>query len=160
MTTKLSYGFRRSMSYGLLLMVLFVIVAARQYHMLSYNTALWTFGLWSAVVFVRRKKVVQGWNDMRASKWWQNVHFWMNYPFNRTKLEKLDPSCWCQAAVFGLHICTEPIRQKNSYLLLQRTHTSLSHHTHTHTRDFCRSDSHQYVCVCAEENKVWKRFLL
>ncbi len=24
-------------------------------------------------------------NDMKVSKWWQNFHFWVNYPFNFTK---------------------------------------------------------------------------
>ncbi len=28
----------------------------------------------------RTKKVIQVWNDIRVSKWWQ--HFWLNYSFN------------------------------------------------------------------------------
>jgi len=26
-------------------------------------------------------KFIPVWNDMRASNWWQNFHFWVNYPF-------------------------------------------------------------------------------
>ncbi len=25
---------------------------------------------------------MQVWNYLRVSKWWQNFHFWVNYPFN------------------------------------------------------------------------------
>ncbi len=28
------------------------------------------------------KNIMQVWNDMRVSKWWQNRHFWMKYSFN------------------------------------------------------------------------------
>ncbi len=27
-------------------------------------------------------KVLQVWNDIRVSNWWQNFHFWVNYSFN------------------------------------------------------------------------------
>jgi len=26
-------------------------------------------------------KFIQVWNNLRVSKWWQNFHFWVNYPF-------------------------------------------------------------------------------
>jgi len=32
-------------------------------------------------VFSRRNKIIQVWNTLRVSKWWQNIHFWLNYPF-------------------------------------------------------------------------------
>ncbi len=33
----------------------------------------------SSFVFGRTK--IQVWNYLRVSKWWQNFHFWVNYPF-------------------------------------------------------------------------------
>ncbi len=33
------------------------------------------------LVFGRTKKCIQVWNYLRVSKWWQNFHFWVNYPF-------------------------------------------------------------------------------
>lgn len=33
-------------------------------------------------VFYRRKSVIQVRSDIRVSKWWQNFHFWMIYPFD------------------------------------------------------------------------------
>ncbi len=30
----------------------------------------------------QNKKFIQVWNYLRVSKWWQNFHFWVNYPFN------------------------------------------------------------------------------
>ncbi len=38
----------------------------------------------------KKKKFLQVWNYLRASKWWQNFHFWVNYPFNS---EKPFPNC-------------------------------------------------------------------
>ncbi len=35
----------------------------------------------SCFVF-RRKKCIQDWYNLRASKWWRNFHFWVNCPFN------------------------------------------------------------------------------
>ncbi len=32
-------------------------------------------------VLKRRKKLMQTWNTVMVSKWWQNLHFWVNYPF-------------------------------------------------------------------------------
>ncbi len=29
--------------------------------------------------------VIQVWDDVRGSKWWQNLDFWMNYPFKEVK---------------------------------------------------------------------------
>ncbi len=34
-------------------------------------------------MFNIRKKLKQIWNDVRVSKWWQNVLFWVNYSFNK-----------------------------------------------------------------------------
>lgn len=30
-------------------------------------------------VFHKREKVIQGWNNLSVSKWWQNIHFWVKY---------------------------------------------------------------------------------
>ncbi len=30
---------------------------------------------------VQQKKLMQVWNNLRVSKWWQNSHIWVNYPF-------------------------------------------------------------------------------
>ncbi len=40
-----------------------------------------TFFRISSFVFSRTKIFIQVWNYMRVSKWWQNFHFWVNYPF-------------------------------------------------------------------------------
>ncbi len=40
-----------------------------------------TFFKIASFVFRRTKKFIQVWNYLRASKWWQNFHFWVNYPF-------------------------------------------------------------------------------
>ncbi len=32
-------------------------------------------------MFSRTKTFIQVWNYLRVSKWWQNFHFWVNYPF-------------------------------------------------------------------------------
>ncbi len=45
-----------------------------------------TFFKISSFVFSRTKKFIQVWNYLRVSKWWQNFHFWVNYPFNMTKI--------------------------------------------------------------------------
>ncbi len=37
-------------------------------------------------VFTRTNKFIQVWNYFRVSKWWQNFHFWVNYPFKRVLL--------------------------------------------------------------------------
>ncbi len=41
-----------------------------------------TFFRISSFVFSRTKTFIQVWNYLRVSKWWQNFHFWVNYPFN------------------------------------------------------------------------------
>ncbi len=41
-----------------------------------------TFFKISSFVFSRTKTFIQVWNYLRVSKWWQNFHFWVNYPFN------------------------------------------------------------------------------
>jgi len=35
----------------------------------------------SSFVFSRRKKLIQVCNNLRVNKWWQNFHFWVEYPF-------------------------------------------------------------------------------
>ncbi len=46
------------------------------------RTALFpTFFRISSFVFSRTKTFIQVWNYLRVSKWWQNFHFWVNYPF-------------------------------------------------------------------------------
>ncbi len=40
-----------------------------------------TFFKISSFVFGRTKKFIQVWNYLRVSKWRQNFHFWVNYPF-------------------------------------------------------------------------------
>ncbi len=52
------------------------------------RTALFpTFFRISSFVFSRTKKFIQVWNYLRVSKWWQNFHFWVNYPFKAL-------TCW------------------------------------------------------------------
>ncbi len=34
---------------------------------------------------VQQKKLIQVWNNLKVSKWWQNFHFWMNFPFKLGK---------------------------------------------------------------------------
>ncbi len=38
-----------------------------------------TFFKISSLMFKRRKKLTHVWNNLWASKWWQNFHFWVNY---------------------------------------------------------------------------------
>ncbi len=40
-----------------------------------------TFFKISSFVFSRTKTFIQVWNYLRVSKWWQDFHFWVNYPF-------------------------------------------------------------------------------
>ncbi len=40
-----------------------------------------TFFKISSFVFSRTNTFIQVWNYLRVSKWWQNFHFWVNYPF-------------------------------------------------------------------------------
>ncbi len=40
-----------------------------------------TFFRISSFVFNRTKKFIQVWNYLSVSKWWQNFHLWVNYPF-------------------------------------------------------------------------------
>ncbi len=32
-------------------------------------------------MYSKTKTFIQVWNYLRVSKWWQNFHFWVNYPF-------------------------------------------------------------------------------
>ncbi len=45
-----------------------------------------TFFKISSFVFSRTETFIQVWNYLRVSKWWQNFHFWVNYPFNIKKM--------------------------------------------------------------------------
>ncbi len=36
----------------------------------------------SSFVFNRIKKLIQVWNNLRVSKWWQNFNFWWTIPLN------------------------------------------------------------------------------
>ncbi len=59
-----------------------------------------TFFKISSFVFFRRKKLIQVWNNLKVTKWWQNFHFWVNYPFKASQFT-LWPSWKCpQTAVF------------------------------------------------------------
>ncbi len=48
-----------------------------------------TFCKISYFMFNRRKKIIQVWNNLRVSKWWQNFHFWVNYLFKMNSKEAL-----------------------------------------------------------------------
>ncbi len=44
-------------------------------------------------VFGRTKKFIQVWNYLRVSKWWQNFHFWVNYPFKKRRFHGCSLGC-------------------------------------------------------------------
>ncbi len=50
-------------------------------HPESPRTVFNSFFRISSFVFSRTKTFIQVWNYLRLSKWWQNFHFWVNYPF-------------------------------------------------------------------------------
>lgn len=52
----------------------------------------------------QKKESHQIWNDMRGSKWWPNVHFWVNYPINfiSSLLSLLLLCCHCRFFVVSL----------------------------------------------------------
>ncbi len=61
-----------------------------------------TFFKISSFVFGRTKTFIQVWNYLRVSKWWQDFHFWVNYPFkcnskqvtwNKRKTYRRPPRC-------------------------------------------------------------------
>ncbi len=58
------------------------------------TTWLQTFFKISFFVFGRTKKLIQVWNYLRMRKWWQNFHFWVNYPFKCKFTEPLYKSEW------------------------------------------------------------------
>ncbi len=53
------------------------------------TACLQTFFKISSFVFIRTKTFIQVWNYLRVSKWWQNFHFWVYYPFNHHFSTKL-----------------------------------------------------------------------
>ncbi len=54
--------------------------------MVPQNSLLQTFFKISSFVFGRTNKFIEVCNYLRVSKWWQNFHFWVNYPFNKSVL--------------------------------------------------------------------------
>ncbi len=40
----------------------------------------------SKYLLQQKEKLIQVWNNLRVSKWWQNFHFWMNYSFDVFKV--------------------------------------------------------------------------
>ncbi len=52
------------------------------FHMEVNGQLLPTFFKISSFVLNIRKKLIKVWNNLRVSEWWQNFHFWVNYPFN------------------------------------------------------------------------------
>ncbi len=41
-----------------------------------------TFFKMSSFMYNRRKKLIQVWNSLIVSKWWQKYNFWVNFHFN------------------------------------------------------------------------------
>ncbi len=69
-----------------------------------YNGHQWlpTFFKMSSLIFGRTKKVIQIWNYIRVSKWWQNFYFGVNYPFNEAAAHVFSTKCM----IWGLiHVC-------------------------------------------------------
>ncbi len=54
--------------------------------MVPQNSLLQTFFKISSFVFGRTKTFIEVCNYLRVSKLWQNFHFWVNYPFNKSVL--------------------------------------------------------------------------
>ncbi len=79
------------------------------------RTALFpTFFRISSFVFSRTKTFIQVWNYLRVSKWWQNFHFWVNYPFKRNTVQCISP-----IKCANLHTLTE-IKSKQAELFMTR----------------------------------------
>ncbi len=99
-----------------------------------------TFFKISSIVFNRRDKLLQVWNNMRESKLWHHFHFCMNYPFKRhtiTQYEfghKVKKSLGAYKSVktnASLHLIRCPLNdQKSSFLKTLRlfvTRTLMEH---------------------------------
>ncbi len=70
--------------------------------MVPQRTALFpTFFIISSFVFSRTNTFIQSWNYW-VSKWWQNFHFWVNYPF---KTQSLNKSPVCNVYCSSLSVC-------------------------------------------------------
>ncbi len=78
-----------------------------------------TFFKISSFVFSRTKKFIQVWNYLRVSKWWQNFHFWVNYPFNVTSFWNNKKKCVCSSNVL---VCTS-VCSLLSWFFFHWTHT-------------------------------------
>ncbi len=50
---------------------------------LKWSCPLALYRLKYFIVFIWRKKVINIWDDMRVSKWWENLNFWVNYSFEQ-----------------------------------------------------------------------------
>ncbi len=90
------------------------------------NSWLQTFFRISSFVFGRTKKFIQVWNYLRVSKWWQNFHFWVNYPFNvfGVVLSRYQNFCIAyqyqlKSTVLGTNFGT---KAKHKNMLIKKTH--------------------------------------
>ncbi len=72
-----------------------------------------TFFRISSFVFGRTKKLIQVWKYLRVSKWWQNCHFWVNYPFKGDLL--------CKNHFYKLfeHSCVAAVCENNQPIMLK-----------------------------------------
>ncbi len=88
----------------------------------------------SFFVFSRSNKLLQAWNYLRVSKWWQNFHFWVNYSFLQTdKRTALPMTCFTDvwinhgslppACHHQEHFCND-FQYINIYLLSQTCNQS------------------------------------
>jgi len=53
-----------------------------------------TFFKISSFVFNRRKKLIQFWNNMRASQWWQFSVFWWTIPLRNGLIHRRQGACY------------------------------------------------------------------
>ncbi len=76
---------------------------------------------------VEKKKIIQAWNHLNVSKWW-NFHLWTNYPFR--SIDSMMHTCWTN---FGIKSWFKKIKSSLKV-------------TAVHSRCPC----YQYVCVFQE----------
>ncbi len=105
------------------------------------NSWLQTFFRISSFVFGRTKKFIQIWNYLRVSKWWQNFHFWVNYPFN----------------LFGVvlsryqHFCIAYQYQLKSTVLGTNFGTKAKH------KNMLIKKKHYFLLIKLNKNKLYKK---